>query len=98
MMKSVGQLRQRANKRNKNGVGHHPTSEQNWKNIMSGEVRHSIGKACDHNTHVYGVCVRHLPACCPKQTVSLKYNPLTFNDDTNSIETDLKAWQTPMKM
>jgi hypothetical protein len=39
----------------------------------------------DNNTHVYGVCVHHLPACCHKQTVSLKHNLMTFHDDTNSM-------------
>jgi hypothetical protein len=35
---------QRANKCNKNRVGHIPTSEQNWKIILSDEVRCRIGK------------------------------------------------------
>jgi hypothetical protein len=37
-------LQQRANKRNKNRVGHLPTSEQNCKIILSDEVRCRIGK------------------------------------------------------
>jgi hypothetical protein len=44
---------------------------------------------CDHNTQVCEVCIHHLPSCCHKQTVSLKYNPLTFHDDTNSM-----LWRT----
>jgi hypothetical protein len=42
--KASDRLRQRANKRNKNRVGRLPTSEQNWKTILSGEVRCRIGK------------------------------------------------------
>jgi hypothetical protein len=38
-------LRQRANKRNKNRVGRLPTSEQNWKIILSDEVRRKIEKS-----------------------------------------------------
>jgi hypothetical protein len=38
-------LRQRANKRNKNRVGRFPTSEKNWKIILSDEVRCRIGKS-----------------------------------------------------
>jgi hypothetical protein len=37
--KALDRLRQRANKRNKNRVGRLPTSEQNWKIILSDEVR-----------------------------------------------------------
>jgi hypothetical protein len=37
-------LRQRANKRNKNRVGHLLTSERNRKIILSDEVRRRIGK------------------------------------------------------
>jgi hypothetical protein len=37
-------LRQRVNKRNKNRVGRLPTSEPNWKIILSDEVRCRIGK------------------------------------------------------
>jgi ABC-type uncharacterized transport system ATPase subunit len=37
-------LRQRANKHNKNRVGYLPTSEQNWKIMLSDEVRRRIGK------------------------------------------------------
>jgi hypothetical protein len=36
--KASDRLRQRANKRNKNRVGRLPTSEQNWKIILSGEI------------------------------------------------------------
>jgi hypothetical protein len=42
--KASGRLRQRANKRNKNSVGRLPTLEQNWKIILSDEVRCRIGK------------------------------------------------------
>jgi hypothetical protein len=42
--KASGTLRQRAKKRNKNGVGRLPTSEQNWKIILSDEVRCRTGK------------------------------------------------------
>jgi hypothetical protein len=42
--KASGRLRQRANKRNKIRVGRLPTSEQNWKIILSDEVRCRIGK------------------------------------------------------
>jgi hypothetical protein len=42
--KASDRLRQRANKRNKNHVGRLPTSEQNWKIILSDEVRRKIGK------------------------------------------------------
>jgi hypothetical protein len=41
---ALERLRQRANKRNKNRVGFLPTSEQNWKIILSDEVRCRIGK------------------------------------------------------
>jgi hypothetical protein len=41
---SPDRLRQRANKGNKNRVGHLPTSEQNWKIILSDEVRCRNGK------------------------------------------------------
>jgi hypothetical protein len=37
-------VRQRTNKRNKNCVGRLPTSEHNWKIILSDEVRCRIGK------------------------------------------------------
>jgi hypothetical protein len=37
--KASDRLRRRANKRNKNRVGRLPTSEQNWKIILSDEVR-----------------------------------------------------------
>jgi hypothetical protein len=42
--KASDRLRQRANKRNKNCVGRLPTPEQNWKIILSDEVRCRIGK------------------------------------------------------
>jgi hypothetical protein len=42
--KASDRLRQRANKRNKNRVGGLPTSEQNWKIILSDEVRRRIWK------------------------------------------------------
>jgi hypothetical protein len=42
--KASDSLRQRANKRNKNIVGRLPTSKQNWKIILSDEVRYRIGK------------------------------------------------------
>jgi hypothetical protein len=42
--KASDRLRQQANKRNKNSVGHPPTLEQNWKIILSDEVRRRIGK------------------------------------------------------
>jgi hypothetical protein len=42
--KALDRLQQRANKRNKNRVGRLPTSEQNWKIILSDEVRCRIGK------------------------------------------------------
>jgi hypothetical protein len=42
--KASDRLRRRANKRNKNRVGRLPTSEQNWKIILSDEVRCRIGK------------------------------------------------------
>jgi hypothetical protein len=42
--KASDMLRQRANKRNKNRVGRLRTSEQNWKIILSDEVRCRIGK------------------------------------------------------
>jgi hypothetical protein len=42
--KASDRLRQRANKRNKNRVGRLPTSEQNWKIILSDEVQCRIGK------------------------------------------------------
>jgi hypothetical protein len=42
--KASDRLRQRANKRNKNRVGRLPASEQNWKIILSDEVRRWIGK------------------------------------------------------
>jgi hypothetical protein len=42
--KASDRLRQRANKRNKNRVGRLPTSKQNWKIILSDEVRCRIGK------------------------------------------------------
>jgi hypothetical protein len=42
--KASDKLRQRANKRNKKCVGRLPTSEQNWKIILSDEVRSRIGK------------------------------------------------------
>jgi hypothetical protein len=42
--KASDRLRQRANKRNKNRVGRLPTSEQNWKIVLSDEVRRRIGK------------------------------------------------------
>jgi hypothetical protein len=42
--KASDRLRQRTNKRNKNRVGRLPTSEQNWKIILSDEVRRRIGK------------------------------------------------------
>jgi hypothetical protein len=37
--KASDRLRKRANKRNKNRVGRLPTSERNWKIILSDEVR-----------------------------------------------------------
>jgi hypothetical protein len=42
--KASDRLRQRANKRNKNCVGRLPTSEQNWKIILSDKVRCRIEK------------------------------------------------------
>ena len=44
MRKSVGQATtvERANKRKKESVGRHPTSERNGKIIMSDEVRRRI--------------------------------------------------------
>jgi hypothetical protein len=42
--KASDRLRQRANKRNKNRFGRLPTSDQNWKIILSDEVRCRIGK------------------------------------------------------
>jgi hypothetical protein len=42
--KASDRLQQRANKRNKNRVGRLPTSEQNWKIILSDEVRCRTGK------------------------------------------------------
>jgi hypothetical protein len=42
--KASDRLRQRANKRNKTRIGRLPTSEQNWKIILSDEVRCKIGK------------------------------------------------------
>jgi hypothetical protein len=42
--KASDKLRQRANKHNKNRFGRLPTSEQNWKIILSDEVRCRIGK------------------------------------------------------
>jgi hypothetical protein len=42
--KASDRLLQRANKRNKNRVGRLPTSEKNWKIILSDEVRCRIGK------------------------------------------------------
>jgi hypothetical protein len=44
LVKASDRLRQRANKRNKNRIGRLPTSEQNWKIILSDEVRCRIGK------------------------------------------------------
>jgi hypothetical protein len=40
--KASDRLRQRANKRNKNRFGRLPTSEQDWKIILSDEVRRRI--------------------------------------------------------
>jgi hypothetical protein len=42
--KASDRFQQRANKRNKNRVGRLPTSEQNWKIILSDEVQCRIGK------------------------------------------------------
>jgi hypothetical protein len=42
--KASDRLRQRANQRNENRLGRLPTSEQNWKTILSDEVRCRIGK------------------------------------------------------
>jgi hypothetical protein len=42
--KASDRLRQRAKKREKKHVGRPPTSEQNWKIILSDEVRCRIGK------------------------------------------------------
>jgi hypothetical protein len=42
--KALKRLRQRANKRQKNRVRRLPTLEQNWKIILSDEVRCRIGK------------------------------------------------------
>jgi hypothetical protein len=42
--KASDRFQQQANKRNKNHVGLLPTSEQNWKIVISDEVRGSIGK------------------------------------------------------
>jgi hypothetical protein len=42
--KASDRFRQLAKKRNKNRVGRLPTSEQNWKSILSDEVRRMIGK------------------------------------------------------
>jgi hypothetical protein len=42
--KTSDRFRQQANKRNKNHVGRLSTSEQNWKIILSDEVRYRIGK------------------------------------------------------
>jgi hypothetical protein len=42
--KASDRLRQRANKRNKNRVGHLPTSEHNRKIVVSYEIRRRIGK------------------------------------------------------
>jgi hypothetical protein len=42
--KSLDRHRHRANKRNKNHVGRLPTSEQNWKIVLSDEVRCRFGK------------------------------------------------------
>jgi hypothetical protein len=44
MRKSVGQAPTAGKKRNKNRVGHLPTKEQNWKIILSDEIRRRIGK------------------------------------------------------
>jgi hypothetical protein len=43
-VRTSDRLRQRVNKRNKNRVGRFPTSEQNWKVILSDEGRCRIGK------------------------------------------------------
>jgi hypothetical protein len=42
--KASNKLRQRAKEHNKNRVGRLPTSEQNWKILLSDEVRRKIGK------------------------------------------------------
>jgi hypothetical protein len=42
--KASDRLLQRANKRNKNRVGCLPTSERNWKIILSDKVPHRIRK------------------------------------------------------
>jgi hypothetical protein len=42
--KASDRLRQRANNATKKRVGRLPTSEQNWKIILSDEVRRRIGK------------------------------------------------------
>jgi hypothetical protein len=42
--KASDSIRQRENKRNTNRVGRLPTSEQNWKIILSDEIRCRIGK------------------------------------------------------
>jgi hypothetical protein len=42
--KASDRIRQRANKRNENRVGRLSTSEQNWKIILSDEIRCRIGK------------------------------------------------------
>jgi hypothetical protein len=42
--KASNRFRQRANKHKKNRFGRLPTSEQNWKIILSDEVRCRIGR------------------------------------------------------
>jgi hypothetical protein len=49
--KASDRLRQRAKRSNKNRVGRLPTSEQNWKIILSDEDRKGLKIHLEHNFH-----------------------------------------------
>jgi hypothetical protein len=68
--KASDRLLQRANKRNKNHVGRHPTSDQKRKIILSDEVRRMIGKVynCSLRTgNRTGVAKRSFTVCCDQE-------------------------------
>jgi hypothetical protein len=79
--KASDRLRQRANKRNKNRLGCLPTSDQNWKIILSDEVRCRIGNGYQNSYITYWDLI--LVTFWGSQMKQQKWHRLPFNMDVS---------------
>jgi hypothetical protein len=96
--KASDRLRQRAKKKNKNPVGRLPTSEQNWKIILSDEVRCRIGKG---ETSRFRLCLLtqrdvraiSITICCINKH---RKQPLVHSSITNLVTQTFLPIQIPL--